>query len=53
VYQPAVQGSCDGRIAEMFSEAAMAKLWDSVGIDVMTGTYKAQEGAFWWARYSH
>jgi hypothetical protein len=31
VYQPAVRGSCDGRTAGMFSEAAMAKPWDGVG----------------------
>jgi hypothetical protein len=36
VYQPAVQGSCDGRTAGMFGEAAMA------------GTHKAQEGASGW-----
>jgi hypothetical protein len=26
-----VRGSCDGRTAGMFGEAAMAKLWDGVG----------------------
>jgi hypothetical protein len=35
VYQP----------AGMFSEAAMAEPWDGVGIAVMVGTHKAQEGA--------
>jgi hypothetical protein len=44
-YQPAVWGSCDGRTAGMFSEAAMAEPWDGVGTAVMTGTHKAQEGA--------
>jgi hypothetical protein len=39
-----VRGSCDGRTAEMFGEAAMAKPWDSVGKVAMTGTHKAQEG---------
>jgi hypothetical protein len=37
-YQPAVRGSCDGRTAEMFSEAVMAKPWDGVGTSVMDGT---------------
>jgi hypothetical protein len=40
-----VRGSCDGRTAGMFSEAAMAELWDAVGTAAMTGTHKAQEGA--------
>jgi hypothetical protein len=35
-YQPAVQGSCNGRTAEMFGEAAMAKPWDNMGIAAMT-----------------
>jgi hypothetical protein len=52
-YQPAVRGSCDGRTAEMFSEAVMAKPWDGVGTSVMDGTHKAQEGASRWVRCSH
>jgi hypothetical protein len=28
----------------MFSEAAMAELWNGVGTAVMAGTHKAQEG---------
>ena len=47
-YQPAVRGSCDGRTAGMFSEAAMTKLWDSVGTVAMAETHKAQEGASGW-----
>jgi hypothetical protein len=41
VYQPVVRGSCDGRTAQIFSEAAVAKPWDSVGIAEMAGTHKA------------
>jgi hypothetical protein len=52
-YQPAVRGSCDGRTARMFSEAAMAKPWDGVGTTVMAGTHKAQEGASGWVHCSH
>jgi hypothetical protein len=52
-YQPAVRGSCDGRIAGMFGEVAMAKLWDGVGTIVMAGTHKAQERASGWVRCSH
>jgi hypothetical protein len=48
-----VQGSCDKRTAGMFDEAAMAELWDSVGIAAMAGTHKAQEGASGWVRCSH
>jgi hypothetical protein len=48
-----VQGSCDGRTARMFSEAVMAGPWDGVGIAVMAGTYKEQEGASGWVRCSH
>jgi hypothetical protein len=44
-YQPAVRGSCDSRTTGMFGEAAIAEPWDSVGIDVIAGTHKAQEGA--------
>jgi hypothetical protein len=47
-YQPALRGGCNGRIAEMFSEAAMAKPWDGVGTTTIAGTHKAQEGAFGW-----
>jgi hypothetical protein len=43
-YQPAVQGSCDGRTAGMFGDVAMAKPWDGVGTAVMAGTHKAQRG---------
>jgi hypothetical protein len=48
-----VWGSCDGRTATMFSEAAMAEAWDGVGIATMAGTHKAQEGASEWVRCSH
>jgi hypothetical protein len=44
----AVRGSCDGRTAGIFSEAAMAKPWDGVGTAAMAGTRKAQEGASGW-----
>jgi hypothetical protein len=44
VYQPAVRGSCDGRTAGMFSEAAMTEAWDDVGTAAMAGTHKAREG---------
>jgi hypothetical protein len=40
-----VRGSYDGRTAGMFGEAAMAKLWDSVGTAETVGTHKAEEGA--------
>jgi hypothetical protein len=52
-YQPVVRGSYDDRIARMFGEVAMAKLWDGVGIVVMAGTHKAQERASGWVRCSH
>jgi hypothetical protein len=52
-YQPAVQGSCDGRTARMFSEPAMAKPLDGVGTAAMARTHKAQEGDFEWVRCSH
>jgi hypothetical protein len=52
-YQPAVRGSDDGRTAEMFGEAVMAKLWCGGGIATMAGTHKAQEGASGWVRCSH
>jgi hypothetical protein len=39
-----VRGSCDGRTARMFGEAAMAEPWDGVGTAVMAGTHKAQKG---------
>jgi hypothetical protein len=41
-YQPVVRGSCDGRTAGMFGEAAMVEPWDGVGIAAMPGTHKAQ-----------
>jgi hypothetical protein len=53
VYQQVVRGSCDGRTARIFGEAAMAKPWDSVGTAATTGTHKAQEGASGWVRCSH
>jgi hypothetical protein len=40
-----MRGNCDGRTVRMFSEAAMAKLWDSVGIAAVARTHKAQEWA--------
>jgi hypothetical protein len=52
-YHPAVQGSYNGRTAGMFSEAAMAELWDGVGTAVMARTHKAQEVASGWVRCSH
>jgi hypothetical protein len=52
-YQSVVRGSCDGRTAGMFGDAAMAKPWDSVGTTAMDGTHKAQEGASGWLRCSH
>jgi hypothetical protein len=48
-----VGGSCDGRTAGMFGQAAMAKLWDGVGTVVMAEIHKAQEGASAWVRCSH
>jgi hypothetical protein len=48
-----VRGSCDGRTAGMFGEAAMAKPWDGVGTAMIAGTHKAQEGASGWVRCSH
>jgi hypothetical protein len=39
-YQPAMQGSCDGRTAGMFGQAVMGKLWDGVGTAVMARTHK-------------
>jgi hypothetical protein len=39
-----VRGSCDGRTARIFGEAAMAEPWDGVGTAAMAGTHKAQEG---------
>jgi hypothetical protein len=48
-----VREICDDRTAGIFSEAAMAEPWDSVGTTATTGTHKAQEGAFGWVRYSH
>jgi hypothetical protein len=52
-YQPAVRGSCVGRTAGVFGEAAMAKPWDGVGTAAMDGTHKAQEGDSGWVRCSH
>jgi hypothetical protein len=43
-----VRGSCDGKTAGMFGEAAMDEPWDSVGIAVTAGTHKAKEGASRW-----
>jgi hypothetical protein len=47
-YQPAMRGSCDGRTAGMFGEAAMAEPWDDVGTTVMAVTHKTQERASGW-----
>jgi hypothetical protein len=52
-YQLALRGSCDGRTAEMFGEAVMAELWDSVGTPAMARTHKAQEEASGRVRCSH
>jgi hypothetical protein len=43
-----MRGSCDGKTAGMFGEAAMDEPWDSVGIAVTAGTHKAKEGASRW-----
>jgi hypothetical protein len=48
-----VRGSCGGRIARMFGEAAIAELCDSVGIAETAGTHNAQEEASGWVRCSH
>jgi hypothetical protein len=48
-----VRGSCNGRTAGMFGEAAMAEPWDSVGNVVMARTRKVQEGASGGVRCSH
>jgi hypothetical protein len=40
-----VWGSCDGRTARMFDEAAMAKSWEGLGKAAMTETHKAQKWA--------
>jgi hypothetical protein len=53
VYQPAVQGSCDGRTVGMFGEAVIDKPWDGVGTATVAGTHKVQEGASGWVRCSH
>jgi hypothetical protein len=37
-------GKLRWQITRMFSEAAMAELWDGVGKAAMAGTHKAQEG---------
>jgi hypothetical protein len=52
-YQPAVQGSYNGRTAGIFGETAMAKPWDGVDTAAMAGTQKAQQGASGWVRCSH
>jgi hypothetical protein len=39
-----VRGSCGGRTAGIFDEAAMAEPWDSVDTTMMAGTHKAQRG---------
>jgi hypothetical protein len=47
-----VPTGCSGKLqwqtTGMFSEAAMAELWDGVGKAVMAGTHKVQEGASGW-----
>jgi hypothetical protein len=45
MYQPAIQGSCDGRTAGVFGQAVMTELLDSVGTAAMAGTHEAQDGA--------
>jgi hypothetical protein len=40
-YQLVVQGSCDGRTADMFGLATVAELCIDVGTTVMLGTHKA------------
>jgi hypothetical protein len=44
VYQPAMRGSCDGRTAGLFSEAAMAKPWDGVGETAMAKPIRHKRG---------
>jgi hypothetical protein len=48
-----VWGSCDGRTAGIFGEAAMVEPWDGVGRTMIAGTRKAQEGASGRVRCSH
>jgi hypothetical protein len=48
-----VWGTYDSRSAGMFSEAAMAKLWEGVGKAAMTEIHKAQEGASGGVQSSH
>jgi hypothetical protein len=48
-----VPGSCNGRTAGIFGEAMIVEPSDGVGIAVMVGTHKAQEGASGWVRCSH
>jgi hypothetical protein len=47
-----IHTGCVGKLrwqtAGMFGEAAMAEPWDGVGKAAMTGTHKAQEGAYGW-----
>jgi hypothetical protein len=40
--------SCDDRTTGMFGKAATAEPWGGVGIAVMAGTHKVQEGASGW-----
>jgi hypothetical protein len=44
VYQPAMQGSCNGRTAGMFGEAAMAEPWDGVGEAVLAKPIRHKMG---------
>jgi hypothetical protein len=48
-----VRGSCGGRTARMFGEAAMAEPWGGVGTTMIARTHKAQERASESVRCSH
>jgi hypothetical protein len=43
-----VRGSCDGRTTGMLGKVVMAEPWDGMGMTVMAGTHKAQEGTSGW-----
>jgi hypothetical protein len=48
-----VRGSCDGKTAGMFGEAALVEPWEGVGKAAMAKTHKAQEGVSGGVRCSH
>jgi hypothetical protein len=53
LYQPDVQGSCDGGTTGMCDEAVMAEPSEGVVDAAMAQTHKAQEGASGGVRCSH